>query len=167
MREIVTLVKLISLVCLALLLSGCASLDFGGDEGKAWDFRWGWNQAGVTTPGKEDPENPGFDKDGNLIPENPEIVTTYQFPDVTAGSAIVMGSEHSRTTPTLGMEIFEFKTPYLRWVSVQGMAGDNLVGVYVGKRFTSIYEVTGGPFWGRDQETNEQTWGLAFTLTKW
>jgi hypothetical protein len=157
---------LLGLILAALpLLSGCASLDFGGADGAAWQFRPGWNQAGVSSIGEEDPENPGFDKDGNLIPDNPEIATTYQFPDTTAGYALTMGS-HSRTTPIIGIEAFEFKVPYLRWFSVQAQAGDQLLGVYVGKRFTSIYEITAGPWWGRDQETNEQSWGLAFTLIK-
>lgn len=161
---IITLVKVVSLLCLALLCSGCAALDFGGDKGKAWQFKSGWNPGGIKI-GKEDPNNLGFDTDGNLIPENTEILMTYQFPDVSAGYGVLVQPE-SRTTPTIGIELAEFKTPYLRWFVVQGMVGDDLAAVYLGKRFTSIYEITGGIFYGRDQRSNEETWGVAFTLLK-
>lgn len=157
--------KRLLLILAIAFLPGCAALEFGGDEDRAWDFRWGWNQAGVSDIGEPDPENPEFDEDGNLIPDA-DVTMTYQFPDVTAGYTVVMGSERSRTTPTMGVEAFEFKVPYLRWFSTQAMVGNDLVGVYVGKRFTSIYEVTGGVFYGRDQESDEETWGLSFTLLK-
>jgi hypothetical protein len=160
----VTLVRVVSLVALALLCAGCASMDFGGKSDRAWEFRWGWNQSGVTV-GEEDPDNPGFDREGNLIPENPEVLATYQFPDTTAGYGILV-QPTSRTTPTLGLELAEFRTPYLRWFSVQAVVGDDLVGGYLGKRFTSIYEITGGLFYGRDQRINSETWGVAFTLLK-
>lgn len=162
-NPVVTLVKVVALASLALLCSGCAG--FGGPCTKeSWDIRLGWNQSGITV-GMEDPDNPGFDKDGNLIPDNPEILATYQFPDVTAGYGVLV-QPSSRTTPTLGLELAEFKTPYLRWFSVQAMVGDDLAALYLGKRFTSIYEITGGLFYGRDQRANVETWGLAFTLLK-
>ena len=156
--------KILVIAMASLLFSGCAALDFGGDSEKIWDFRWGWNQSGISI-GEEDPDNPGFDRDGNLIPENPEILSTYTFPDTTAGYGILV-QPASRTTPTLGLELAEFKTPYLRWFSLQAILGDDLVGMYLGKRFTSIYEVTAGLFYGRDQRVNSETWGVAFTLLK-
>lgn len=142
--------------------ASCAVLDFGGDEKVPFEFRSFLTDG--PRVGEEDPENPGFDKDGNKIPPQ-EVLATYQFPDIHAGLHAVMG-KGPRITPTVSVELFEVKIPYARWFSVQASAGDQLVDVYLGKRLTSIFEVTVGPFYGWDFEERDWTWGVGGTIIK-
>jgi len=148
---------------LLLLMSGCGVIDFGGKDDKPYEWRWGWDR-GIQSIGKEDPKNPGYDMDGNLIP-SAEVKATYQFPDVDAGMAYVISDDNSRITPTLGVEMAEFKVPYLRWFKVDVGAGSNYPYVYVGKRITSIYEISVGACYGYDLEEKDngdrEGWGWA------
>lgn len=145
-----------------LFLASCKFLDFGGDDKKAFEFRFFWDRAPAI--GAEDPENPGFDKDGNKIP-SPEVYATYYFPDVTAGLHVTIGTD-PRLTPTVGIEFFEAKLWKLRWFSGQIFAGDQLVGFGFYKRLTSIYEITVGPFVGYDLDEHDWTWGCGGTLLR-
>lgn len=132
-------------------------LDFGGDDSKAFEWKWSWR---ADKPAAQpDSERPPFE-----VP--PEVEATYAFPDVHAGLNVVLGSEDTRITPTLGIEIAEFKVPGLRWFNIQAQGGAQLLDVYVGKRFTSIFEITAGGWFGYDFEEKDQTWGVGFTLTK-
>lgn len=152
-----------TLLLLALpLLCGCGILDFGGDDSKSFEFRPFWSNG--PSVGDEDPENPGFDKDGNKIVSK-EVLATYTFPDIHAGLHAVVAKE-PRITPTVAVELFEVKVPYARWFSAQVSGGDQLVDFYLGKRLTSIFEVTVGPFAGWDFETHDWTWGVGGTVLK-
>lgn len=149
------------LACL-LLLCGTAQaegvkLDFGGDDSKWIEWRWGW--ANDRPAAQPDSEKPPFE-----VP--PEVVATYAFPDVHAGLNFVLGSEDFRLTPVVGIELAEFKLPLVRWFSVQAQAGYQLVDVYVGKRFTSIVEITAGVFWGYDFDDHDTTYGIGISITK-
>ena len=140
------------LFLLLLLCTGCSSFEvkpFWGDAPKI---------------GKEDPDNPGFDSDGNKIPP-PEVLATYSFPDIHAGYAWVAG-EKNKITPTLGVEIMEVKIPLLRWFSVQVGAGSDELHLYIGKRFTSIFEITAGPILSRRFDEEDWEFGLQVTVIK-
>lgn len=152
------------LVLLGVLLSSasCKYMDFGGDDKKQWEFQFFWDRAPEI--GEEDPKNPGFDKDGNKIP-SPEVYATYYFPDIHAGLGAEIGPK-ARITPVVGIELFEFKVPYARWFSFQVQGGADIVNVYLGKRLTSIFEVTVGPWFGRDFEQNDWAYGVGGTLIK-
>lgn len=145
-----------------LFAAGCSYLDFGGNDEKDFELRFFWDRA--PSIGEEDPDNPGFDKDGNKIP-SPEIYATYYFPDVTAGIHATIKPE-PRFTPTVGVELFEAKLWKARWFSAQVFAGDQLVGFGFNKRLTSMFEVTVGPFVGRDFEEDEWAWGVGGTVLK-
>lgn len=150
------------MLLLPMLVVGCAYLDFGGDDKQAFEFRTFWSEAPYI--GKENPETPGYDADGNKIPP-PEVLATYAFPDITAGIHASIGGNH-RITPTVGVELFEAKIWKARWFSGQIFAGSNVVGFGFYKRWTSIFEVTTGPFIGYDTEDNDTVWGIGGTLTK-
>lgn len=141
-----------------VFLTGCSSvpLDFGGDSDKLVEIRMSW-QAHKPAAQPSD-EKPPFE-----VP--PEVVATYQFPDIHAGMNYVLGTE-KRLTPTVGIEILEFKLPVVRWFNVQAQGGNQLVDIYVGKRFTSVIEITAGAWWGYDFEEHDTTWGLGATLIK-
>ncbi len=60
----------------------------------------------------------------------------------------------------------EFKVPVLRWFSVQAGAGANEAHLYLGKRLTSIYEVTIGPMLVRRFDEDDWVFGIQGTLIK-
>jgi hypothetical protein len=157
--------KLLAILALSLSSAGCSGmvLDFGGDDKKPFEFNWGWER-GVTEAGPENPATPGFDKDGNkIVPA--EVANTYTFPAVHAG-VDAEAYHHAGVTPSIGMTAFEFKVPYARWFSVQPHVGADLVDIYVGKRLTSIYEITIGPWFGRNFKDNEWCGGIGLTIIK-
>jgi hypothetical protein len=154
--------NLCAIILLFPLLPGCAYLDFGWDDKTSWDFKPFWD-TGITI-GEEDPENPGYDKDGNKIP-SPEVLATYTFPDVTAGMHVLIGRD-ARITPTVGMEMFETKLGPTRWWSGQFFGGNQVAGFGLYKRWTSIYEITTGPFVCWDFEARGLNYGVGFTLIK-
>jgi hypothetical protein len=143
-------------------LPGCSYLDFGGNDEKQFEVRFFWQNG--PSIGPEDPDNPGFDKDGNKRP-SPEVLATYTFPDIHAGMNGQIGPK-GRITPTMGIELVEVKVPYLRWFNLQVQGGYQLVDLYLGKRFTSIFEVTVGPWIGWDFEADATAWGVGGTLIK-
>lgn len=150
---------------LALLASGCSgiALDFGGDDKNSFEFNFGWER-GVTPAGPENPATPGFDKDGNkIVPK--EVSSTYTFPAVHAGMDAEV-TPRGHLTPSIGITAFEFKVPYARWFSVQPHVGADLVDIYLGKRLTSIYEITIGPWFGRNYKDREWCGGLGLTIIK-
>lgn len=148
----------------AVLLSGCSilrALDFGGDSKKPFEFRFGW-QHGI----EQSKAKPGqVDKDGVYQPETPEVDAILGFPDIHAG---IMGEVQpkGRFTPTVQVELCEFKVPVLRWFSVQLGAGYQLAEAYIGKRLISVFEVTGGFWIGRDFEEDDWAWGFGGTLIR-
>jgi len=150
------------LVLAALSCASCKYLDFGGDDEKAFEARFFWDR--IPKMGEEDPENPGFDRDGNKLP-SPETLVTYYMPDVSVGMALEVQPQ-ARLTPLMSLEVMEFKVPKLRWFSVQLMAGMDMIGLYCGKRFTSILEITAGPWFGRDLIEDDFAWGLSATIQK-
>lgn len=142
-----------------IILSGCA-LDFGG-SGKSWDFKPGFEHLKIG-PGKPG----GFDKDGNYIPEIPEVVTTYSIPDISIGSIGTINGSNSKITPYTGVELFEFRIPYVRWFKTELVVGNQLTGFYLGKRWSSIFEITTGVFFGRDFDSDGWVWGIGADFIK-
>ncbi len=153
-----------SLCLLPLILTGCSilrALDFGGDPQKAWEFRFGWEKGIEKSSAK-----PGqVDAEGVYQPETPEVEAILSFPDVHAGMMVLVQPK-GRITPTVHVEAFEFKVPYLRWFSMQAGAGAQLVDVYIGKRLVSVFEVTFGGFVGWDFDVDAWTWGIGGTLIR-
>ena len=146
------------LACFLFLLTGCISvpLDFGGDSEKSFEWRWGWKQNKPAAQPSD--EKPPFE-----VP--PEVEATYTFPDVTAGANAAVAPDF-KFTPTVGVEIAEFKVPALRWFTIQAQGGYQLMDVYVGKRWTSVVEITTGAWFGYDFDEHDTTWGFGATLIK-
>lgn len=156
-------------------VTGCSllsALDFGGNDKKAFEFAWGWEhgvskaKAG-TEPGKTDDQ-------GVYKPETPEAEAVLGFPNLHAGIAGEI-SPKGRVTPTVAIEVFAVKFPYVRWWELQVGAGANIVEVSFTKRLVSIFEVTAGPWAGWDFEESHKhgpnfldklAWGVTGTLIK-
>jgi len=145
----------------AFLLAGCGVLDFGGDKEKPFEFDSFVFHLPVQG---SDPDGDGYDEDGNKI-VSPEVAATYAFPDIHAGYAWIDG-KRQKLTPTLNVELFEAKVPYLRWFNGQVGAGSDEVHFYLGKRFTSIFEVTAGPMVARRFDEDDWVFGVQATLIK-
>lgn len=151
-------------VSFALAGGGCSflrALDFGGDPGKPFEFRFGWERGiehGSGKPGTVDPS-------GVYTPEDPAAEGVFSFPAIHAGVALEIQPE-SRMTPTIGFEIFRFKVPWARWWIVQAQAGSQLAELYLGKRLVALVDVTLGPWIGWDFEEDAYSWGAAVTMVK-
>lgn len=130
-------------------LAGCGVLDFGGDSERAFEFD---SFILHMAPQGADSDGDGYDEDGNKIVST-EVAATYSFPDIHAGYAWIDG-DTPKLTPTVNVELFEAKVPYLRWFNGQIGAGADEAHFYLGKRFTSIFEVTVGPMaaWRFDED---------------
>lgn len=156
--------RFVALLTALGILSGCSvlrALDFGGDAKKPFEFRFGWEKGiekSTAKPGQVDPN-------GVYQPETPEVDAILSFPDVHAGIMAEVQPK-GRFTPTVQIEAFEFKVPYVRWFSVQIGAGYQMVDAYVGKRLVSVFEITVGPWVGRDFEEDAWAWGVGGTLIK-
>jgi hypothetical protein len=154
----------LALIPLLFALSSCSvlrALDFGGDPDKPFEFRLGWDK-GVEKSGAK----PGkTDDNGVYQPEVPEAEAALSFPDVSAGIVVEVRSK-PRVTPTVQLDLFDFKLPYIRWFSCQAGMGYQLGNVYLGKRLVSILELTVGGWMGYDFETHSLAWGLGGTLIK-
>ena len=150
-------------ILLLPLLCGCSvlrALDFGGDDKKAFEFRFGWEKGvdvSTAPPGKTDEcgvYNPG-----------PEVTAALTFPDVSAGMMVEM-QPHARITPVVNVDMFDVKVPYLRWFSAQAGMGYQLGEFYFGKRIISVLELTVGGWGGYDFEEHKWAWGLGGTIIK-
>jgi hypothetical protein len=156
--------RLTLVLALVPFMFGCSvmrALDFGGDDKKPFEFRFGWEHGIEIPAGKPGTTNP----DGTYVPETPEVAAILGFPDVHAGMNVVIQSK-PRISPTVGIEVCEFKVPCLRWVSVQVQGGTDLADIYIGKRLVSVFEITVGPWIGWDFSENEVCWGVGATLIK-
>lgn len=145
-------------------LVGCSvmkTLDFGGVDEKPFEARFAWQKRFETS--KADPGK--IDDKGVYQPETPEVEAALQFPDIHAGMSVVIQPK-PRITPTVNVEIVEFKVPVLRWFSVQVGAGNQLAEIYLGKRLVSVFEITAGPWVGYDFEEHDRSWGVAATLIR-
>jgi len=154
--------KILAVVSVMVVMNGCffKYLDFGGVDEKPFEFRWGWErfEKGTGKPGT-------VDENGVFNPETPQADALLNFPDVHAGLLLEIRPE-SRLTPTVAIEVFEVKVPFLRWWSFQVGGGQQLVYFYAGKRLLSVVEVTIGPWYGWDFEERDWAWGVGGTLIK-
>ena len=151
-------------LALVPLMLGCSvmrALDFGGDPGKAFEFRLGWEHGIEIPAGKPGTTNP----DGTYVPETPEVAAILGFPDVHAGMNVIIQSK-PRISPTIGIEVCEFKVPYLRWFNVQVQGGTDLVDIYVGKKLLSVFEISVGLWAGWDFAEDRTAFGIGGTLIK-
>jgi hypothetical protein len=153
------------LICFFLpFLCGCSILrvlDFGGDDKKPFEFRFGWEKGvdvSIASPGKTD-------CNGVYQPEVPEVDAALSFPDVSAGMMVEI-QPHARITPVVNVDAFDVKLPYLRWFSFQGGMGYQLAEAYVGKRIISVLELTAGGWFGYDFNEHAWAWGLGGTIIK-
>lgn len=127
-----------------------------------WGFKWSWDR-GVNTPGKPSADNPEYDDEGNLIVSS-EVVNTHKIPDLHTG--FLWDIEEDKLRASLEVEVFELQVPRLGYLPVGIVGAEQYLGLHLSKRWTSIFEVETGVFFGRDFEVDKNTWGLAGMIIK-
>ena len=154
----------ISICCLSLsLMTGCSAftLGFQSDTTEVVE-----EDEGEVIDGVDGPTAGHFDDEGNWIPDDPTIAMTYRIPDISSG--FLFDARRLKVTPTISVELFEFKAPwkYLSNYKVDLGVGYQRVFGYLGIRLTSIFEISVGAVGGWDWDTNDYFYGPAFTIIK-
>lgn len=163
---------LVYLLIFLILTPGCAYFKFGWQRGDKQPAPEG----GQNIEGLDGPSNGHFNDDGEWVPDDPTIAATYQIPDISSGFIIDIGSalsdEERRRgeflSPSLQIELIEFDTqiPYVRTLKVDLGAAYQRPFIYLGKKWTSIFEVSTGVFAGWNFDTNELSYGVGATIIK-
>ena len=107
-----------------------------------------------------------FNDDGEWIPDDPDIELTYKIPDISAG--FIFDVKTLELSPSISFELFEFDThiPYLRRLKFDAGVAYQRGFLYVGKLWTSVFEVSTGGFAGWNWRDNEPTYGVALLIIK-
>jgi len=125
-----------------------------------------------TKPGEITPEDFNgplggtFDAAGRWVPHKQAIEWTYRLPDISAG---MLGDIRARTiSPSLSIELVEVDThiPYVGTIKCDFGVGNNLGYVYVGKLFTSIFEISAGGWVGWHVKNEKVSYGVGLTIIK-
>lgn len=105
-----------------------------------------------------------FDDDGKWIPDDPDIEMTYKIPDISSGFMFDIAT--LSVSPTVQIELFEIDThiPYLRRIKLDAGVAYQRGFIYVGKLWTSIFEISTGGFFGWNWEENKPSYGISFTI---
>jgi hypothetical protein len=100
-----------------------------------------------------------INENGEYIPEDKTVATTYKLPDLSAGFAYDVAA--GRCRPVLTAEIFD------RWTLKSDIGvGESLVFLGVGKRWTSVFEIATEAFVGWEFDEQAVTYGLAVLVIK-
>jgi len=151
-----TISFLLSLVlCFTLLFTpGCA------------DFKPGWvSEETYVVEGVDEPLGGHFDGE-EWVPDNPDIAMTYKIPDIGAG--FIVDFNDWSVSPSIHIELLEFNSfiPYVNFIKVDLGVAYQRTYVYVGKLWTSIFEISTGGFIGWNYEDGELCYGVGFTIIK-
>lgn len=153
------------LVAAMLLLSGCSVLQPSFINENALAAK----DSGERIKGIDGPVNGHFNDDGEWIPDDPLVASTYKFPDVSAGFIVDVGDLHEVVVaPSLQIEILEIDTHMSFLGTLKADLGVSFMRgyIYVGKLFTSILEISAGFFIGWDFEDKEPAYGIAATIIR-
>lgn len=116
--------------------------------------------------GVSGPTGGHFDDEGNWIPDNEDIPLTYKIPDIGAG--FIFDVRDYSVSPSLQIEILEIDShiPYLRTLKLDGGVAYQRGYVYIGKLWTSIFEISTGGFVGWNWEDKDLTYGIGATIIR-
>lgn len=147
-----------------LLVTGCNVVRPGFVREDSYEVEEKKDNAKVD--GVDGPTGGHFDPDGNWVPDNPDIPMTYKIPDIGAG--FVFDVKSLDVTPCLQVELLEVDThiPYVRSLKLDAGVGYQRTYLYVGKLWTSVFEISTGGFVGWNWEDNELSYGVGATLIR-
>ena len=164
----------ISLICLSLTFTtGCNAFNFGWEREDQKKVEEG---VGEDITGIDGPTAGHFDEEGNWVPDNEAIATTYKIPDISAGfmfdvAPIIRNDKDmwsGMALPSIQVELFEFDTsiPYVGTLKFDVGVAYQRGYMYVGKLWTNIFEISTGGFVGWDWKENDISYGLGATIIK-
>lgn len=145
-----------------LLLSGCQHFRPGFISENYWEV--GEHEDSIL---REEGDLPGrFDDEGNYIPENPDVEMTYKIPDIGAG--FLFDFNTMDLTPSLQIELIEFDSfiPYVGTLKIDAGVAYQRSFIYIGKLWTSIFEISTGGFFGWNWEDGKFSYGVDLTIIK-
>ena len=154
------------IIIILLMLTGCSSFRPGWVSDESWVIE---ANEGENLPGH-------FDDEGNYIPDNADVEMTYKIPDISAGFLFDIepfnraDSEKfsEMALPAIQIEVVEFDShiPYLGTIKIDAGVSYKRTYLYVGKLWTSVFEISTGIFGGWNYDTGRPTYGLSFTIIK-
>lgn len=121
-----------------------------------------WEIASVTSG-----ENLGGHFEGEeWVPDNPDVAMTYKVPDISAG--FLFDVRALKVTPCLQIELLEVDShiPYLGTLKLDFGVGYQRTYGYIGKLWTSIFEISTGVAVGWDFEERQLFYGVGATIIK-
>lgn len=107
-----------------------------------------------------------FDREGNYIPENPNIELTYKIPDISSG--FLFDIKTMDISPSIQVELLEFDSfiPLISTVKIDVGVAYQRSFIYIGKLWTSIFEISTGGFFGWNWELGDFCYGVDITIIK-
>jgi hypothetical protein len=152
------------LILLVLITSGCSVFRPGFVREDSYQVVE--NETNTKVEGVDGPTGGHFDENGEWIPDNKEIPSTYKIPDIGAGFIFDVNSLD--VSPSLQVELLEVNThvPYLGTLKLDGGVAYQRGFLYVGKLWTSIFEVSTGGFIGWNWEDDDLSYGVGATIIR-
>jgi hypothetical protein len=109
-----------------------------------------------------------YDEKGNYIPAA-AVESTYGLPDIGAGIVV----SNKGVMPIFSAEVFDTELPYITSTCGDFFFGENTFGVMLSHRWTSIFEVKTGAWFGYESENalpGEKSpvwlWGVGILISK-
>lgn len=154
----------LALLAIPLVFSGCNVLKPGFIREDSYEVKS--REDNTQVEGVDGPTGGHFDENGNWIPDNPDIPMTYKIPDIGAG--FIFDVRSLDVSPSIQVELLEIDThiPYIRTLKVDAGVAYQRAYIYVGKLWTSIFEISTGGFVGWNWEDNDISFGAGFTLIR-
>jgi hypothetical protein len=154
-----------SLILLSIFfLSGCGVIRPGFVREDAIEVEA--REDNTVVNGVDGPTGGHFTEDGEWVPDNEEIPATYKIPDIGAGFIFDVNSLD--VSPSIQVELFEIDThvPYVRTLKLDAGVAYQRGYIYVGKLWTSIFEISTGGFIGWNFEDEELSYGVGATIIR-
>lgn len=151
-------VKLFLLGILLSILTGCSIFRPGFVREDSLDIAPETSEMGPFLGGQFEGEE--------WVPNNEEIALTYKVPDISGG--ILFDANSLKVSPCLQIELFEFDTniPYVRTLKVDWGVAYQRTYFYLGKLWTSVFEISTGIVAGWDLEERQPFFGVAGTIIR-
>lgn len=152
-----------TLMLLAMpLLCGCGVIKPGWVNENYFDTP----DSKITKDDFDGPLGGHFDKEGNWVPDKPEIAMTYKLPDISSGAIYDIPAR--KVSPAIQIELFEIDThvPYLRTLKLDAGVAYQRGYLYVGKLLTNIFEVSIGAWCGWNFEDRKLAYGVGLTIIR-
>lgn len=160
------LLNIMAALLISISVGGCAFIKPSFIDENYFKIEEEFTQEDSILPEDIGPLGGHFDEDGNWIPDDEEIELTYKLPDISVGSIFDINSLN--VSPSIQIELFEIDShiPYISTIKVDLGVAYQRTYIYVGKLFTSIFEISAGGFVGWNFEDKEISYGIGFTIIR-